>query len=74
MATANHVLLRRITLSASASSVTFDNIPQTGYTDLKIVISARTSRNDGTVYDPLYMQFNGSSSGYSTRMIYGLVS
>jgi hypothetical protein len=39
----NHVLLENIELSQAASSVTLDNIPQTGYSDLKIVVSARTS-------------------------------
>jgi len=40
--TANYVLLERITVGASgAASVTFNNIPQTGYTDLKVVMSAR---------------------------------
>jgi hypothetical protein len=37
----NYVLLETISLTQSASSVTFDNIPQTGYTDLKIVASLR---------------------------------
>ncbi len=32
----NYVLLERTELAASAASVTFANIPQTGYTDLKI--------------------------------------
>jgi len=36
----NYVLLDRIELNADAASVTFDNIPQSGYTDLKLVVSA----------------------------------
>lgn len=71
MATANHVLLRRITLTASASSVTFDSIPQTGYTDLKLVMSLRSTAGGGTNWDPLCYRFNGSTSGYSTRELYG---
>jgi hypothetical protein len=39
---ANYVLLETVQLSQSASSITLDNIPQTGYTDLKIVTSFRT--------------------------------
>jgi hypothetical protein len=39
----NHVLLETIELSQTATSVTFDNIPQTGYTDLRIVASTRAS-------------------------------
>jgi hypothetical protein len=38
---ANYLLLERIELNASAASVTFANIPQTGYTDLKVVMSSR---------------------------------
>ena len=66
MATANHVLLRRITTTASASSVTFDSIPQTGYTDLKVVASVAT----GTQND-LVMQFNGVTTGYTWRLLEG---
>jgi hypothetical protein len=40
----NYVLLETINLLQSAASVVFDNIPQTGYTDLKIVVSARTDQ------------------------------
>ena len=69
---ANYVLLERIELNASAASVTFSNIPQSGYTDLKIVSSCRsdagTSANDG------HMTFNGSTTGYSSRLLYGLGS
>ena len=69
MATANHVLLRRITLSASASSVTFDSIPQTGYTDLKIVVSCATSR--AADEDGLGLKLNTSTTGYSYRVLTG---
>jgi hypothetical protein len=41
---ANYVLLEKITVGAAgAASVTFANIPQTGYTDLSLVVSARSS-------------------------------
>ena len=63
MATANHVLLRRITLSASAASVTFDNIPQTGYTDLKIVFSVRSTD------DYLNVSFNGLTTNLSSKTL-----
>jgi hypothetical protein len=39
----NHVLLQSVELSAAASSVTLSGIPTTGYTDLKIVVSSRSS-------------------------------
>lgn len=69
MATANHILLRRITLSASASSITFDNIPQTGYTDLKIVASTRSA--NASAVDAVYGRFNSTSTGYTNRVLYG---
>lgn len=65
----NYVLLDRIELNATTASVTFSNIPQTGYTDLKIVASMRT--NYGTYPDDMSLQFNGSSTGYANRQVYG---
>ena len=75
---ANYILLERITVGAAgASSVTFANIPQTGYTDLKIVASMRVS--DAGPVDTnikfngldtnktiLYMRGNGASAGSGT--------
>ena len=67
---ANYVLLERIELNASAASVTFSNIPQTGYTDLKIVSSYRTNR--AQIFDQLRLTFNGSSTAvYSFRGLTG---
>jgi hypothetical protein len=63
----NYVLLETIELTQTAASVTFDNIPQTGYTDLKIVVSSRTSGTDS----PVKIEFNGVTTGYSWRRIYG---
>ncbi len=40
---ANYVLLERIELNASAASITFSNIPQSGYTDLKLIVSSDKS-------------------------------
>jgi hypothetical protein len=65
----NYILLERTELNASAASVTFANIPQSGYTDLKIVVSARTDNANNAVY--LVTEFNGVSSGYTTRDLYG---
>jgi hypothetical protein len=65
----NHILLETINLTQSAASVTFDNLPSSGYTDLKIVVSARTSdTNTGTI---AYVKFNGSSSTYSSKFLQG---
>ena len=68
---ANYILLERIELNASAASVTFSNIPQTGYTDLKVVMSARTDTNDGSSGQWGYVNFNGASTNNSTRILFG---
>jgi hypothetical protein len=65
----NYILLERIELNASVSSVALNNIPQTGYTDLKIVCSTRT---DYAGFLDLNMFLNGNaSSGYSWRRLNG---
>jgi hypothetical protein len=66
----NYVLLDRIELNATAASVTFDNIPQSGYTDLKVVVSSRTSRS-GNPEDEVFIRFNGTTTGYSSRSLFG---
>jgi hypothetical protein len=65
----NYVLLERIELNASAASITFNNIPQTGYTDLKVVVSARS--DTAALATESYVQFNGiTTATYSYRRIY----
>jgi hypothetical protein len=64
-----HVLLQEVTLLQAVSSVTLNNIPQTGYTDLKIIVNARSLASVSG--DALYGRFNGSSSGYTNRVLYG---
>ena len=66
----NHVLLERIELTANAASVTFDNIPQSGYTDLKVVYSSRMS-NSVNVVDDVVLSLNGSTSSFSMRRLFG---
>jgi hypothetical protein len=68
--TANYVLLEKITVGAAgASSVTFSGIPQTGYTDLLVKVSARGTAND---LPDVRMQFNGDTgSNYQARELYG---
>jgi hypothetical protein len=66
---ANYVLLERTELNASAASVTFANIPQTGYTDLKIVMSVRTTR--AATDDAVLIRFNGSSTNFTVRELRG---
>jgi hypothetical protein len=64
----NYVLLERTELNASAASVTFANIPQTGYTDLKIVVSARASSGS----PDMYLRFNGLNTNLSDRVAFGV--
>ena len=66
---ANYVLLERIELNASAASIVFSNIPQSGYTDLKVVINARSDR--AANQDTVIYKFNSSASSYSYRQLYG---
>jgi hypothetical protein len=56
--------------SGGVSSVSFTSIPQT-FTDLLLVVSARISTTTGSVWGDSALQFNGSSSGYSGRYLYG---
>jgi hypothetical protein len=68
---ANHVLIQKIQLSQSTASVTFANIPPTGYTDLKLFISSRqtvANSSAGYYYD---ITFNNTSSNRSGRYLEG---
>jgi hypothetical protein len=65
----NYVLINRQTLTTGAASFTFNNIPQTGYTDLKIVVSARSTYAGG--YVAMRMNPNGSTSNATSRIVYG---
>jgi len=68
MASANYVLIEKISVGAAgASSVTFNSIPQTGYTDLVIKCSVRNTAN----VDWTGVYFNGVTTGYSNRAIQG---
>ena len=64
----NYVLLERIELNDSAASVTFANIPQTGYTDLKVVMSVR---NTDSSNDQIWISLNGSTAGFTNKLVYG---
>jgi hypothetical protein len=60
--------IQTYTLTSATASVTFSNIPQ-NYTDLQIVVSARTTYADQ--YDGLTFAFNGSTANFTTRQLYG---
>ncbi len=59
-----------VTVATPQANIEFTSIPQ-GYTDLVIVLSARGDRASSEV-DQLQLTFNGSTSGYSYRTLYGL--
>jgi hypothetical protein len=64
----NYILLETIALTQSAASVTFDNLPTSGYTDLKIVVSARSASTNA---EGMYISFNGSSANFTGRYLLG---
>jgi hypothetical protein len=54
--------------AGGAASITFNNIPQT-FTDLKIIVSSRTSNTGAT--DSLGMYINGVQTNRSNTLLYG---
>jgi hypothetical protein len=67
---ANYVLLEKITVGAAGtSSVTFSSIPQTGYTDLVVKVSARATY--AANFQDINIRFNGSATGYSSKLLQG---
>lgn len=52
--------------AGGTSAIEFTFIPQT-YTDLIVKLSLRDSNNTGT----MFLKFNGSSTGYSAKGLYG---
>jgi hypothetical protein len=66
----NYVLLRKITLTANSASVTFSSIPQTGYTDLKLVCAVKVNRDFTS--DDLRITINSNTGAtYGNRRLYG---
>jgi hypothetical protein len=56
--------------SGGAATIDFTSIPQS-YTDLKIVLSARSSESAPGIWDSTKMNFNSTTTGYSNRYIDG---
>jgi hypothetical protein len=66
-----HILISTVTVgSGGAASVTFTSIPQT-YTDLKVVLSARSTAGAAVAYTILMKMNNLTSSIYSQRALEG---
>jgi hypothetical protein len=55
--------------SGGAATIDFTSIPQT-YTDLVLKISKRDTRNTGDA-NPIKITFNGNTSSYTYKMLYG---
>lgn len=60
-------LIQHQELGSAQASLTFSSIPQT-FTDLYLLVSARLSSTNS---EGLFVEFNGSTSGYSARDLYG---
>jgi hypothetical protein len=60
--------LAEVTLSSSASSINFTNIPQ-NYNDLQCVISVRNT-GSGAGDSSFLIRFNGSTTGYTGKTLY----
>jgi len=56
-------LIETVELASSASSITFSSIPQT-YTDLKILVSARSDAS-GSTGDVVTIELNSSSANFN---------
>ena len=64
-------LIASVTVGAGgAASIDFTSIPGT-YTDLKLVVSARSSSTAGQPWAVIRATFNGSSSNWAYKAIYG---
>ena len=66
MATTMNLIAKQTVGSGGAASVTFSSIPQT-FTDLKLVMSTRNTRSDGTVFATVQFSFNGVTTNRSRR-------
>lgn len=60
-------LIQHQELASSQASITFSSIPQT-YTDLVLMVSGRFTTGTG---GDLKIEFNGSTTGYSHRQLFG---
>ncbi len=69
-----YVPIQTITVgSGGSSTIQFTNIPQ-NYNDLKIVASVRNTGTESSGYSDAILQFNGTTTNYSEKMLYGIGS
>jgi hypothetical protein len=61
-------LIEAKTLGSTTTAVTFSSIAST-YTDLKILVSARSARTNDAGGSDGKLEFNGSTSGYSAKIL-----
>jgi hypothetical protein len=66
---ANYVLLNKVTLAETTASITFSNIPQTGYTDLKVVCSTRYTA--GATGSDIQIKLNTLTTNFTYRTLFG---
>lgn len=66
MATTMKLIAKNV-LGSTTASVTLSSIPQTGYTDLLLAVSARNNGNQGN----LRLAFNGATTNLSSRYVLG---
>lgn len=67
--TLNQALISATTLNSSVSSVTIP-VPS-GYTDLRLVFSARNDTSPSIWYEHVRLTFNGGGGNYTSKMLYG---
>ena len=65
-----YTLIDKVILSSAQASITFSSIPST-YTDLKLLCSTRVSGSFGFAVANLNIQFNGSASNFTGRVLGG---
>jgi hypothetical protein len=70
MAGETMALISKVTLASLTSSITFSSIPQQ-FTDLQILCSSRENTITGYYGLANFLRFNGSTSSYSRKSLYG---
>jgi hypothetical protein len=65
-----YTLIDKAILGSAQTSVTFSSIPST-YTDLKLVISARSNNNDTNEGNYYTVGFNNSTASYTNKFLRG---